>query len=149
MFGHKKVPKILMIEDQEVNYLLYRTVFEAAGFSVDFKQKITDEFLEEVAILAPDIISLDLMFEDDVTQNPFAGFELLSLLQEDARTAHIPVIILTAFFEEGKVVQARDLGAVDFINVNGHEPRHLPKMFLEYLANPKHYLPLHPLFRSR
>lgn len=149
MFGHrKKVPKILIVEDLEVNNALYREVFEAAGFEVVVLQKIGDDFIENVCALAPDIISMDLMFEQDVTDDSFAGLDLLYLLKEDARTKSVPVIILTAFFEESKVLKAKSLGAVDFISASGQPVQKLPDIFRTYLEDPKHYAPRHPLFRS-
>lgn len=149
MFGHrKKVPKILIVEDLEVNTALYREVFEAVGFEVSVLAKIGDDFIETVCQCAPDIISLDLMFEQDVTEVAFAGLDLLYLLKEDARTKSIPVTILTAFFEESKVLKAKSLGAVDFISASGQPVQKLPEIFLGYLKDPKHYAPRHPLFRS-
>lgn len=149
MFGHhKKVPKILIVEDFEANHELYRKVFEDVGFEVSIMRKVDDNFIETVCQFSPDIISMDLMIEEDVTDHPFAGFDLLFLLKADERTVQIPVIILTAFFEETKVTKARDLGAVDFICVSGHQVQKIPEIFLRYLHDPKHYIPSHPLFRS-
>ncbi len=149
MFGRqKKVPKILIVEDREVNHPLYRKVFEDAGFEVSLMKVIDDTFIEAVCQFSPDIISMDLMLEFDVTEVPFAGFDLLYLLKEDERTAKIPIIILTAFFEETKVAKAKELGAVDFISVSGHTVQKIPAIFLRYLDDPLHYKPVHPLFRS-
>ncbi len=149
MFGrHKKVPKILIVEDFEANHALYLKVFEDVGFEVSIIKKVDDYFIETVCQFSPDIISMDLMIEEDVTEHPFAGFDLLFLLKADKRTAQIPVIILTAFFEETKVIKARDLGAVDFICVSGHKVQKIPEIFLRYLQDSKHYMPSHPLFRS-
>lgn len=149
MFGfHKKVPKILIVEDFEANHALYRKIFEDVGFEVLIIKKVDDYFIEAVCQFSPDIISMDLMIEEDVTDHPFAGFDLLFLLKADKRTVQIPVIILTAFFEETKVIKARELGAVDFICVSGHKVQKIPEIFLSYLHDPKHYVPSHPLFRS-
>lgn len=149
MFGHhKKVPKILIVEDFEANHALYRKVFEDVGFEVSIIRKVDDYFIETVCQFSPDIISMDLMIEEDETEHPFAGFDLLFLLKADKRTMQIPVIILTAFFEETKVIKARELGAVDFICVSGHKLQKIPEIFLGYLHDPKHYIPSHPLFRS-
>jgi CheY-like chemotaxis protein len=149
MFGHtKKVPKILIVEDREANHALYREVFGKAGFEVSIIKKVDSSFLETVCQLTPDIIAMDLMIESDVTEQPYAGFDLVFLLKEDKRTAHIPVMILTVFFEESKVAKAKELGAVDFINVSGYKVQQLPEIFLRYLDNPKNYRPAHPMFRS-
>ena len=149
MFGrHKKVPKILIVEDFEANHALYQKIFEDTGFEVLIIGKVDDSFIEAVCQFSPDIISMDLMIDEDFTQQPFAGFALLSLLKADKRTVQIPVIILTAFFEETKVMKARDFGAVDFICVSGHKVQKIPEIFLKYLHDPKHYVPTHPLLRS-
>jgi CheY-like chemotaxis protein len=149
MFGRrKKVPRILIVEDREVNNSLYREVFTAAGFEVLTLTVVDDNFIDIVCEFSPDIISMDLMIEYGKAEHSFAGFDLLSLLRNEVRTSAIPVVILTAFFEESKVEEAKALGAVDFVSVSGHTIQKLPEIFLRYLDDPKHYVPTHPLFRQ-
>jgi CheY-like chemotaxis protein len=142
-------PKILIVEDNTLNHELYRDAFEGAGFEVVLRENADGFFLEEVAnVVKPDIISMDLMMGKDGEAAEYDGFEALARLKGDLRTYDIPVIILTSFFEEGKVRRAKELGAVDFISLPGQSMAKLPGHYLRYLKDPKHYKPVHTIFKE-
>jgi CheY-like chemotaxis protein len=143
----KHPPKILMVEDNVSNYQLFTTAFEAAGFSVTICPYVDTTFVDDVAGIQPDIISMDIMIPGVGIELPYEGLSAIGLLKADARTRDIPVIVLTTFFEETKVERAKQEGAVDFINLQGQSITTIPKIFKRYLKDPKHYLPNHPLFR--
>lgn len=136
-----------MVEDNEFNRDLYRDAFTLAGFTVMLRENADGDFLHEVATFSPDIISMDLMMGKDGLGAEHDGFEALSMLKGDLRTHDIPVIILTSFFEEGKVRKAKELGAVDFINTAGHKVRDLPKIYLQCITEGDKYTAMHELMR--
>jgi CheY-like chemotaxis protein len=144
----KHKPKILIIEDNKFNHDLYRDVFEQHGFEVIIGADADGHLPEAVTAIAPDIISMDLMIGKEGTPAERDGFEAIAALKSDDRTRAIPIIVLTNFFEEGKVRRAKELGAVDFINSAGQTIQKIPELFLTYLENPRQYQPVHPLFRS-
>lgn len=144
--GH--TPKILIIEDNEHNHKLYRDVFEKKGFDVTIKQHADGEFAEDVAALAPDIISMDLMIGLSGVPAERDGFQAIEVLKADLRTHEIPIFVMTSFFAEEKVRQAKELGAVDFISVPGQTFTRIPDYFLSYLEKPEKYEPIHPFFRD-
>lgn len=139
---------ILMIEDDENSHQLYRDVFERNGFEVIIHENADGFFPEQVSNIAPDIISMDLMLWKDDGSTERDGFEAIESLKADPRTSHIPVIVLTNFFEEKKVRRAKEIGAVDYINIAGQAIKKIPLYFLRYLKDPKHFKPSHPLFRG-
>ncbi len=141
-------PKILIIEDNVHNHDLYRDVFERAGFEVTLRENADGFLAEEVAVLLPDIISMDLMMGKDGEATERDGFDALELLKGDLRTHAIPIIVLTSFFEESKVRRAKELGAVDFISIPGQTISKIPLHYLQYLENPKHYIPVHSIFKE-
>jgi CheY-like chemotaxis protein len=143
----KPKPKILIIEDNKYNHDLYREVFERAGFEVVIHENADGFFPETVNEIKPDIISMDLMMGKDGVATERDGFESIEMLKSDLRTHDIPVIVLTSFFEESKVLRAKKLGAVDFISFAGQTPSKIPDHYLRYLKDPKHYKPSHPLFK--
>lgn len=140
--------KILMVEDNEFNHKLYRDTFEKSGFEVTIKQNADGEFAEDVATLAPDIISMDLMIGLGGRPAERDGFQAIEVLRADLRTHEIPIFIMTSFFADEKVARAKELGAVDFISVPGQTFARIPEYFLKYLQNPKKYEPIHTAFRK-
>ncbi len=64
----------------------------------------------------PDLVLLDLMLPG------IDGFEVCKILKNDQRTAHIPIVMLTAKGEESDVVAGLELGADDYI-VKPFSPR--------------------------
>ncbi len=139
---------ILIFEDDAQNRQLYHDAFKAKGFEVAFRSNAEGQFLDEVAHLLPDIISMDLMMGGGKDDDELDGFVALRMLKADPRTQKIPVIVLTSFFEENKVQRAKELGAVDFISVPGQSFPKIPDHFLRYLKDPKHYKSSHSVFRK-
>lgn len=144
----KTSPKILIVEDNTSNQPLFTEAFEAAGFSVVITPYVDEGFLNDVVGIAPDIISMDIMMAKPGVELVHDGLSAITLLKTDERTRDIPIMVLTSFFEESKVDRAKRAGAVDFINLQGHSISTIPAIFKRYLENPKHYLPVHPIFRD-
>ena len=144
----KPKPKILIIEDNKYNHKLYRDVFEQAGFEVVLGEDADGFLPEAVNLVKPDIISMDLMLGKDGVATERDGFEAILKLKGDLRTHEIPIIVLTSFFEESKIRRAKEVGAVDFISIPGQAIQKIPEHYMRYLNDPKHYKPLHPIFRE-
>lgn len=89
-FGNSaSVPKILMVEDNEVAIVQIRSVLTTAGYAVDVATG-GREAMDYVAHTIPDGIVLDLMMPE------IDGFEVLEKIRSKPATARIPVLILTA-----------------------------------------------------
>ena len=100
--------RILIIDDDVGFRDLLRIHLSAAGYQV---QVAEDGVAGGRALLAntPDLVVSDLNM-------PFLdGFELLSLLQSDAETANIPVILLSGRSDGDTMAKAVELGAADFL----------------------------------
>jgi len=137
-----------MVEDNRNNHQLFIDAFEAAGFEVTILQNADGPFVEQVIEAKPDIISLDIMIGKSGADLVRGGLDALQLIKEDEQTKNIPVMMLSSFFEEGKVEQSKSFGAVDYINLQGQSILTIPKTFKKYLDAPKTYLASHPIFRS-
>lgn len=142
----KQKPKILMVEDNRANHQLFQMAFEQAGFEVKIEQNAEVGFVDIAAEFAPDIISLDIMIGKSGADLQVGGLEALQLLKTDERTAHIPVMMLTNFFEETKVAKAKEYGAVDFLSLQSGPINRTTDYFLRYLQNPKGYVPVNKVF---
>ncbi len=100
--------RILVVDDEEdllelVNYNLtkegYRVGCVASG----------EEALDETRKNLPDLVVLDLLLPS------IDGLEICRLLKNDSRTAHIPILMLTAKGEESDMVSGLELGADDYM----------------------------------
>ena len=139
--------KVLIVEDRSYNHALFQKIFEDAGFEVAIKSKVGEFIVEEVLLLAPDIISMDIMIE---STDPLLhdGIDVIERLQLDTRTVGIPIIVLTNFSDRENAERAKDVGAADFISLPGESLKNVPDYFTNFLRNPTHYKPSHPLFRK-
>ena len=145
----KTPPKIVMVEDNTSHHPLFTKEFEDAGFIVIICPNVDAGFVDDVAGIKPDIISMDIMIGGPGLELEYGGLSAIRLLKQDERTSKIPIIVLSNFFEENKVERARSEGAIDFISLQGHAVSTIPGFFLSYLENPKKYKPVHPFFQPQ
>lgn len=136
-----------MVEDNRNNHLMFTTAFEEAGFDVTIAQNAEEGFVDDVAALKPDIISMDIMIGKSGADLKVGGLEALEMLKNDERTKDIPVMMLTNFFEDSKLASSKELGAVDFLTLQAIEIKKLPEHFKTYLKAPRRYKSVHPAFR--
>ena len=99
--------KILVIDDERDLCEILRFNLASAGFVVH------TAYSGEEALLK-DIPSYDLLLLD-VMMPCMSGFELAARLKQDASTADVPIIFLTALNEEEDTLHGFDLGADDYI----------------------------------
>jgi two-component system alkaline phosphatase synthesis response regulator PhoP len=100
--------KVLCVDDDHDQRLLLSFLLERQGLDV----RLAGDGREAVAIAQawlPDLILMDLMMPD------VDGFEATKKLRADPRTAHIPILALTAYGEEKMQVQAREVGMNGFV----------------------------------
>jgi signal transduction histidine kinase/CheY-like chemotaxis protein len=79
---------VLVVEDDTVAAQLLQCQLASAGYEVLLCNQPTAA-LEMAAELQPSVITLDIIM------NPISGWELLSAFKSDARTAKIPVIVVS------------------------------------------------------
>ena len=101
--------KILLVEDDPQAVGILEPILISKGFSVSVARDGV-EGLEKVKMLSPDILLLDLHMPR------LGGIEVCRRLKSDPATRLIPVIMLTAFVDLEKKLDALDAGADDFIN---------------------------------
>ena len=106
---------ILVVDDEKdilelVEYNLAKGGYKAACASSG------EEALKLARAKPPDLIVLDLMLPG------MDGLEVCKILKHDDRTAHVPIVMLTARGEEADVVTGLELGADDYI-VKPFSPR--------------------------
>ncbi len=102
----RKLPKILVVDDDPTARDLVLRLLTRQGFSVDFARDGV-QALEVARRTQPDIITLDVIMPGK------NGWEVLQELKNDPATAHIPVIMLTMTDEK---TLGYSLGAAHFLS---------------------------------
>ena len=100
--------RILVVDDEPdilelIRYNLTRNNYDMTGVASG------EEAFASVRTSPPDLVVLDLMLPG------VDGLEVCRRLKNDARTAAIPVVILSAKGEEADVVTGLELGADDYL----------------------------------
>ena len=100
--------RILVVDDEPdilelIRYNLTRNNYDMTGVASG------EEAFASVRTSPPDLVVLDLMLPG------IDGLEVCRRLKNDARTATIPVVILSAKGEEADVVTGLELGADDYL----------------------------------
>lgn len=98
-------PKILVIDDQDLNLRLVEAMLAPEDYEVVLARS-GEEGLEKIKDTCPDIVLLDIMMPG------MNGYEVLRILRQQS---NIPVIMLTAKGEATSVRDALNLGADDYI----------------------------------
>lgn len=99
---------VLVIEDEQDVVDLLRYNLNRAGFTVSIAGTGL-EGLKKARAERPEIIILDLMLPE------MPGEKVCKALKEDASTAGIPIIMLTAKVQPEERIQGLELGADDYV----------------------------------
>ncbi|PSN19349.1 hypothetical protein C7271_07770 [filamentous cyanobacterium CCP5] len=101
-------PLILVVDDVAANLRILRSLLGQTNYRLSFASS-GQQALERAQAAHPDLILLDLMMPG------MDGLEVCKRLKQDAQTADIPIIFLTASQEIEHVVDAFQEGAVDYV----------------------------------
>jgi putative two-component system response regulator len=99
--------KVILVDDNPINLKLARNTLMGKYdvFTVPSAEKLF-QILEKTL---PDIILLDVLMPE------MNGYEAISMLKKNPRTADIPVVFLTSKSETASELEGFTLGAVDYI----------------------------------
>lgn len=100
--------RILVVDDEEDLCEILKFNLENEGYEID-----TANSAEEA--LKMDISSYDLLLLD-VMMGEISGFKMARMLKNDEKTAHLPIIFLTAKDTENDMLTGFNLGADDYIS---------------------------------
>ena len=100
--------RILVVDDEEDLCEILKFNLENEGYEVD-----TANSAEEA--LKMDISSYHLLLLD-VMMGEISGFKMANILKKDKKTAHVPIIFITAKDTENDTVTGFNLGADDYIS---------------------------------
>ncbi len=103
-----KKAKILIVDDEEKNIKLLKALCESLGYETITADNGI-EAIEQTHRSMPDLILMDIMMPE------MDGFEATERLKADKRTAHIPIIIVTALASRNDRIEGIAKGADDFL----------------------------------
>jgi CheY-like chemotaxis protein len=99
---------ILVVEDEDSLRRVLKDLLEMEGYTV-CEARDGAEAMEQVDRFNPDLVLLDLNLPN------VDGHTVLRKLRSEARTAELPIVVLTARGEEDNEVRVLKAGATDFI----------------------------------
>lgn len=104
------VVNILVVDDEPRNLTVLETVLADAGYNLVRADSGEQALL---ALMAHEFAVLVL----DVHMPGMNGFELAQIVKERRKTAHIPIIFLTAYYNEDQhILEGYGTGAVDYLH---------------------------------
>ncbi|HKA48828.1 MAG TPA: response regulator [Candidatus Dormibacteraeota bacterium] len=120
--------RVLLVEDDPEVAQMYRLKLELDGYAVDIA---TDgvEALRMATEDPPDLLFLDIRLPK------MDGLGVLEALREDARTQHLPVVILSNYSETELVDRGLRLGALDYLIKSQTTPARVSDGVVEWLKN--------------
>jgi len=101
-------PAVLIVDDNEINRRLLRAMLRGEPCRL----MVAGDGAEALALVRqapPDLILLDIMMPG------MDGYQVCTELARDPRTAHVPVVFLSALSEVADKIKGLELGAVDYI----------------------------------
>ena len=103
------VVNILIVDDEPKNLTVLETVLDSPRYRL-VRAESADKAL--LALLRYDFAVLIL----DVQMPGVTGFELAQMIKERKKTSEVPIIFLTAYYNEDQhVIEGYDSGAVDYL----------------------------------
>ncbi len=101
--------RILVIEDNEMNMKLVRTLLEIGGYRV-LEVRDAETGIEVARRDKPDLILMDIQLP------AMDGLEATRLIKRDPEIQHIPVIALTSYAMQGDEKKALEAGCSGYIS---------------------------------
>ena len=105
----KRSLTVLIVEDDDELREILQAEFELDGLTV-LTATNGSEAVTKVRELKPDLVLMDVLMP---TMN---GIEATKLIKSDKKTRHIPIIMLTVVEKKDDIVEALEIGAIDYIN---------------------------------
>jgi CheY-like chemotaxis protein len=99
---------VLVVEDNEANQILVRTVLELEGYRVEIAGS-APEARDAILNAVPDLVLMDVQLPGQ------DGLSLTRELKNETLTAHIPIVALTAHAMTGDRELALSAGCVGYI----------------------------------
>jgi diguanylate cyclase (GGDEF)-like protein/PAS domain S-box-containing protein len=105
------MPKILIADDNEAGRQLLSRILSSAGYEIILAEN-GEQALEVYREQNPDLIITDL------NMPVMDGFELVGAIRQDANSAHVPIIFISAMYKDiVSKVKAMDIGGNEYLTL--------------------------------
>ena len=101
--------RVMIVDDEILNIKAVQKYLKMEGFEHFISTTDPGEAVARVKRDRPDVVLLDVVMPD------ISGLQILQQIRQDAQTAYIPVIILTASEDPRTKQRALELGATDLL----------------------------------
>jgi two-component system sensor histidine kinase/response regulator len=105
--SENKRPTVLVVDDTPFNLRMVASLLQE-----QYQIKVSANGAKAINLCQaapPDLVLLDVMMPE------MDGFEVCRRLKADPRTAHVPIIFLTAIGDADKIAEGFSLGAMDYV----------------------------------
>lgn len=124
--SHDEHRTVLLVEDNEDNLVVYRTILEHVGYRV-IEARDGEEGVERAKAELPDLVLMDISIPK------IDGWEATRRLKGEESTRHIPIVALTAHaLEEDR--QKAELAGCDGYLAKPVEPRRVVQEVERFLG---------------
>ncbi len=106
-------PKVLLVDDDEVNLLLTSIALRERGFTIT-EATSGDQAIKTLTEWLPDVVVLDALMPGR------DGFETCRALRELPGFESLPVLMLTGLDDDASINRAYEVGATDFFVKSNH-----------------------------
>lgn len=110
-------PRVFLVEDDPEMRQVTRSVFERSGFRVS-DSATAEEALVDLSKNLPDLLVVDIQLPG------ISGVKLVEILRGQPKTAHLPLILLTALKSAADKVTGLKQGADDYVT-KPYDPKEL------------------------
>lgn len=122
------MPRILVVEDDELLLHMYDSIFSERGFKVE----LASDGQAALDILQTDVPDVILV---DVVMPKVDGLALLKQIKLNDKLKHIPVVIITSLTDTVIANTALKAGAARFIQKSEHRPQDVVDIVSSTLKN--------------
>lgn len=126
--GDKKKAKIMLVEDDETQAMMYQLEFSNFGYSLILAGS-GKEALQFAVKERPDLIFIDMILGD------MNGLELLKKLKAGKFTKESKMVVLSNLQKGELVKEVRQAGAIDFLVKMQLVPKDVVARAKKYLSN--------------
>lgn len=123
--------KVLHFEDDELLSSMYAVKFKQYGLDYVTYENPSNDPVDIVLREHPDLIIMSVIMPVK------DGFLATSMLKQDERTKHIPLVFLTNLGQREDIAKGRGLGAVDYWVMAAHTPTDIVEKSRQILGLPK------------
>lgn len=117
---------ILLVEDDAFLTTMYKTRFEAEGYSV----AVAEDGETALRLLTQNPPSLALL---DIMLPKLGGLSILEELARRGITKKIPILILSNLTDQATIAKAKELGVRDFLIKAQYTPTQIVAIIKKYL----------------